>query len=331
MGPLAPRRPAFTLIELLVVIAIIAILIGLLVPAVQKVRESAARSSSQNNLRQFGIALHTYENTHKRLPGLHAQGYSIHTQILPYLEQDALRKLVDTTQPLFVGSGPSRALNPIHNTPAALPVSTFLCPGDAQQSTFTGYYGATFSGTNYVICTGSGTGDFIAPKFPTDGVFWVGSNLRMTDIKDGTSNTLFVSTTLLGTGTNVTGAAPNELRRFMANLSTGRSVLTVPPGFSPALTDAQCLASTSWAANRGSGWILGDQLATTFNAYYPPNSAAPDCYAHGMGWYAARSNFVGGVNVLLGDGSVRFVNNSVDLATWRALSTRNGSEPLSDF
>jgi hypothetical protein len=133
---------------------------------------------------------------------------------------------------------------------------------------------------------------------------------------------------LLGAGANVTGPAPTPLNRYMANLSSGRSVLPVGPGIAPMLVEAECQAATSWGGNRGGGWIQGDQLNSTFNTYFPPNGSIPDCHAHGRGWFAARSVFAGGVHVLLGDGSVRFVMNGVDINTWRALSTRGSGEAI---
>ena len=139
------HRNAFTLIELLVVIAIIAILVGLMVPAV--VRVAANRMSSQNNLKQLGLALHNYESTHGRFPGLRPAGganatsfgFSVHAQLLPFIEQENLGKSIDLQQPLFVGTfpSPSFGLNPTAAAAAATPVKTFLCPGDNQRNLFT--------------------------------------------------------------------------------------------------------------------------------------------------------------------------------------------------
>jgi hypothetical protein len=88
--------------------------------------------------------------------------------------------------------------------------------------------------------------------------------------------------------------------------------------------------ATSWRGNRGGSWIWGNATANGFTTALPPNSPIPDATAHGMGNLTARSNFAGGVNVCLGDGSVRFVRDSINLVTWRAMATRSGGEVFSD-
>ena len=217
-----PTRPrhAFTLIELLVVIAIIAILIGLLLPAVQKVREAAARASDQNNLKQLALACHNYESANAGLPGFPPApsgfstdilGYSVHARILPYIEQENLGKTFDpNTQPLFVPGGGFVVPNPALAAVVAAPVKTFLCPADAQDPICTANLGGgNWAGTNYVVNLGSGldptdtannpnkaNGDDL--RFPTDGMFWSNSKVRFTDVTDGTSNTLLVSECLRG-------------------------------------------------------------------------------------------------------------------------------------
>lgn len=164
----SPRRRGFTLIELLVVIAIIAVLIGLLLPAVQKVRTAAARATSQNNLKQLALALHNYESANGRLPGMQAStgpygnsfGFSVHAQLLPYIEQENLHRLVDFRQPLFTGVWPvSLTLNPAQAPAAATVVKLFLCPADGQEPLFTtNAGGGVHAGTNYVVNLGSGRG-----------------------------------------------------------------------------------------------------------------------------------------------------------------------------
>jgi prepilin-type N-terminal cleavage/methylation domain-containing protein/prepilin-type processing-associated H-X9-DG protein len=339
--PQARLRRAFTLIELLVVIAIIGVLIGLLLPAVQKVRQAAARVSSQNNLKQLGLALHGYHGTNECFPGysLATGGYSVHAQILPYVEQEALGSRIDLTVPVAVAVGAPypNTLNPALATAAATPVKTFLCPGDGQNPLFTNVLGsATMAGTNYVVNIGSGVGTNFDPRFPTDGMFWYNSKVRITDVTDGSSNTLLLSQTLLGTGPNLAGISyaaltPEQARRDYANLSTGRLPNSTGPGYNVMWGPTDYQSCTTWGGNRGGSWIYGVAYANGFVAYLPPNCTAPDSFGHGMGWLSARSNFSGGVNVCLCDGSVHFVSNDIDINIWRALATRAGGEVVGSY
>ncbi len=337
------RRLAFTLIELLVVIAIIAILVALLLPAVQQAREAARRSSCKNNLKQLGLALHNYEATHRVFPGLpgtSAYGFSVQAQLLPFVEQGSLHDLINFQVPLMTGSGGSQVLNAVHNTVAATPLALFLCPSDPEPPIFVNANTGTgsFAGTNYVVCQGSGVDGFYDTRAASDGLFWSGSAARFRDVTDGTSNTVFMSESLLGNKIDVTGSvSPVDPQRQMVRYGgggllapgQGYGVSGTPP-WNPNLAAAAAAASAIDGRGRQS-WIWGREHITTFNTYHTPNSQQPDVHRNGYGWFAARSAHRGGVLVALVDGSTRFVSENIHLPTWRALGTRGSGEPLGEF
>jgi prepilin-type N-terminal cleavage/methylation domain-containing protein len=335
--PFGPRRSGFTLIELLVVIAIIAVLIALLLPAVQAAREAARRIQSTNNLKQLGLALHNYESTNGSFPGSggkSASGFSVLARLLPFMEGSAAFNAMNFSLPL--GSGPPTfSFQPAQTTASQTVIAAFLCPSDGHDPLYPAYYqGVPTAGTCYVANVGSGTGTFYDSRYPSDGVFWDNSAVKFAGIVDGTSNTMFMSQCYLGAGYDTAGPTPGDRVRQVVNIaSTVRPTTTAPGGYTPAMSNPDLAALTAspaaWSGTRGVAWIVGTEAMSGFNAYLAPNSKTPDAYGHGFGWLAARGPHPGGVLALLGDGSVRFVKDSVDLSTWRALATRAGGEVIS--
>lgn len=304
-------RRAFTLLELLVVTAIVAVLTGLLLPAVQRVREAAARVSCQNNLKQLGLALHNHHAALGRLPpgrGTPAPRiFSAHAYLLPHLEQDPLAGRIDYAQPPATFTvPPATVYDGAANFPAASTVvKVFGCPADPAGGRITG---SSYGGTNYAANAGSGAVRF-GSLADADGVLFLGSAVRLTDIPDGTSNTAAFSERPLG---------GNDPARIMIELAGGADPTPAACGSPAAPRNPE----------RGAKWIVGNYGNTLYNHAGPPNPPAPDCTnaTQQKGRIAARSRHPGGVNLLSCDGGVRFVRDGIDPAAWRAIGTRAGGE-----
>jgi prepilin-type N-terminal cleavage/methylation domain-containing protein len=323
------RRRAFSLIELLVVIAIVAVLLGLLLPAVQKAREAACRAKCQNHLKQLGLAVHSFENVAGKFPagGAYPVGatapdaYSVHTRLLPYLEQGSVYARINlgdspTTQPDVAG----------------LPIPGFVCPSEVMDQavtpakvTYPLNYAANL-GTWFVYDPATGRGG--------DGAFPINRATRPADFADGLSQT-------------VGFAEVKGYQCYVVN-TAGPTVLGTAPPTSPA--DVLALAATGyyrgdvghteWASapshQSAVSFVLPPNTSVQYNAYgvvvdvdvvtqVEGSSATKPTYSA----VTSRSYHVNHlVNVVLMDGSVRGVTPSISRAAWRAAGTRDGGEAL---
>ena len=335
MKPNNRSNTGFTLIELLVVIAVIGILVALLLPAVQMARESARRMNCTSNLKQLGIALQHYHDTMQHFPGVrdtYPLAFSAHSRLLPFCEQQPLFQQID-----FTGAMGATSTYKGYNAVAAqVPVPVFNCPSDmgAVRGGNGATLGAVFGGTNYVTCTGTGTGasSVINGDYVTaDGIFVLSSAtglkpITMASIRDGLSNTAAFSESTYGNGQAGLSAAPNPMPRNAAmQLAIDISGSAMDP--------ATCAATTTYTGQRGDRWINGGYLSTAYNHYLVPNSPTFDCLnsANNYGLKGARSWHSGGVNMLLADGSVRFVSETINQPIWLYLATRAGNESVGSF
>jgi prepilin-type N-terminal cleavage/methylation domain-containing protein len=321
-------RSGFTLIELLVVIAIIAILIGLLLPAVQQAREAARRTQCRNHLKQLGLALHNYHDTYNQFPPAgtyqtnvagQAGHWSPQSRLLPFIDQANLSNLIDFSK--GYGSQP---------TVSSVRVSIFICPSEINDK---------MNGNHWPITYAANVGEWLVwnPTNNQMGTGLLGPNSRTgtRDVTDGTSNTLAFA----------------EVRAFQHFLRPPTASAPASPTRPARPADVTTLASPSDLKSTGhTEWVEGRSPQHSFTTTFGPNTLCPhtdagvtydvDFVSVGEGGSAtiptfaaitSRSLHEGIVHVLLTDGSVRGVSENIDLQVWRNLGTRGGGEVVGEF
>ena len=333
-------RRAFTLIELLVAMSVIGILIALLLPAVQMVREAARRMSCSNNLSQIGRALHNYHDTHRVLPfgcgtdydgvvsslgTLSDRRYSTQSQILPQLDQANVYNNINFHVAPFdpyVNSGAydpaciaSGGLSATNGVAAVTVIPTFLCPSDIDRLQ------SVWGHNNYRSCNGGGWHGRNG-----NGLFGQNSSVQFSMATDGLSNTAMFSERCKGTWDHAIFDPLADIYD-MAGIWNENTFRTFCESLSP-----EEAAAYPQNVDSGQNWLEANFNWTRYNHLVSPNHVS--C-KNGFTWdgvgMAASSRHPGGVNVLFADGRTLFVSEDIDLTTWRGLGTISGAEVLGEF
>ncbi|MDA0590899.1 MAG: DUF1559 domain-containing protein [Planctomycetota bacterium] len=343
------KKKGFTLIELLVVIAIIAILVALLLPAVQQAREAARRAECKNKLKQIGLALHNYHERASTMPGSPVAciasataggaaspdcwlGWSGLSQLLPYLDQGPLYKKCDFNRYWYRGAN---AFGPDNRVPSNAQLSALWCPSDPASNNQDGSPGGS---TSY--CLSGGPMSTWSSGNACNGMFTLNVARRFRDVTDGSSNTIMASEVKIGNNTNrkddtyrVHGAGA------LTSVNTGHSRRfdTSPTNLARIVTYYQaCKARLATVGNSGESDEIGRFWASGrvgwgpwFNTLMTPNKG-PHCDQDTsnttIDLKTASSHHPGGVHVLMVDGTVHFINETIDHALWVGAGSINGAD-----
>lgn len=328
----ASQRSALTVVETLVAVAVISFLAALLLPAVQASRESGRRTQCLNNLRQIGVACSSHVSARGTFPPnlvqkdgdpKQRQVVSPHVRLLPYLDQSSLYDRIDFNEVKMSLPG-SPPTSTVDKALLSISIPVFLCPSDRFEP------GANNYRVNMGIAPTNGVRlsppDMAALDRSRAGAFpWWGA-IAPAAILDGLAQTALFSEKLVGGGNPAYFDPPRDYFFSAApinHLAEAEALCAAPPSLNPP-HDSYC----------GRTWLTCGFSQTWYNHIFTPNSQTPDCgnaaLGGGPGAYSARSLHPGGVNVLLADGSCRFVSESIDIQVWRAIGTRRGGESFNE-
>jgi prepilin-type N-terminal cleavage/methylation domain-containing protein/prepilin-type processing-associated H-X9-DG protein len=326
------KRRGFTLIELLVVIAIIGVLIALLLPAVQSAREAARRSQCTNNLKQIGLALHNYHSINDCIPpsgcagGQGYQNYSMKCRLLPNLEQQQLFNAINFN--INNWWSPVGYVDYMNNTVKMVNIASFNCPSDGP--------GPIVNGGVSQYPNNIGMARYSNGWYPGGPAWFLGDDrilnqkITFASFNDGLSNTAMFSEFVKGKQAN----AKNGVHLVYQGI-TGATIAPMTDVTLPYQINKQCQAAPLTAYTnawdwKGEYWMTHDMgRGGGYTHVMLPNQKSCEAGSQVDGFVGSSSMHPGGVNVMMADGSVRFIKNSVSQLIWYGVATMDGGESIS--